>query len=43
MEKEFDELLRRALSPKDEPDFWLNQKILNRTKEPKTMIKRKKK
>lgn len=43
MEKEFDELLRRALSPKDEPDFWLNQNILNRTKEQKTMIKSKKK
>ncbi len=43
MEKEFDELVRRALSPKDEPDFWLNQKILNRTKEQKTMLKSKKK
>lgn len=43
MEKEFDELIRRALSPKDEPDFWLNQKILNRTKEQKTMMRNKKK
>lgn len=43
MEKEFDELLRRALSPKDVPDFWLNQNILNRTKEQKTMMKSKKK
>lgn len=42
MEKEFDELVRRALSPKDEPDFWLNQKILNRAKEQKTMLKSKK-
>jgi len=43
MEKEFDELVKRALSPKDEPDFWLNQNILNRTKEQKTMMKSKKK
>lgn len=43
MEKEFDELVRRALSPKDEPNFWLNQKILNRIKEQKTMTKSKKK
>ncbi len=43
MEQEFDDLVRRALSPKDEPDFWLNQNILNRTKEPKIMMKRKKK
>ncbi len=41
MEKEFDEFLRHALSPKDEPDFWLNQKILNRVKEKRTMIGRK--
>lgn len=33
MKKEFDELLKQALTPSDEPDFWLNQKILNQGKE----------
>lgn len=42
MEKEMDELLRHALTPKDEPDFWLNQRILNRVKEQRTMEGRKK-
>lgn len=42
MEKELDELLKHALSPKDEPDFWLNQRILNQAKEQRTMIRRKK-
>lgn len=43
MNKKFDDALRHALTPKDEADFWLNQKILNRIEEPKTMAVRKKK
>ena len=43
MEKELDELLRRALSPKEEPDLRLNQAILNQVKGPKNMIKNKRK
>lgn len=42
MEKELNELLRHALTPTDEPDFWLNQKILNQVKEKKGMEGRKK-
>ncbi len=42
MEKEFDEVLKHALSPKDEPDFWLNQRILNQVKEQRIMTRRKK-
>ena len=42
MEKEFDELLRHALTPMDEPNYWLNQKIVNRVKEQKEMAGRKK-
>ena len=42
MKKEFDNLLRQALLPKEEPDFWLNQKILNGV-EDKTIIPQKKK
>lgn len=25
---ELDQLLRQALSPEEEPDYWLNQRIL---------------
>lgn len=42
MEKELNELLRHALTPTDEPDFWLNQKILNQVKEQKGMVRKKK-
>ena len=41
MENEFDTVLKHALSPKDEPDFWLNQKILSRVEEQNIMVKRK--
>lgn len=41
MEKRLNELLRHALSPTDEPDFWLNQRILNQVKEQKEMTGRK--
>lgn len=40
MKKTVDELLKDALKPADEPDFWLNQKILNQAKETKQMKKR---
>ncbi len=42
LRKELDELLRHTLSPKNEPDFWLNQNILNQVKEQRTMTGRKK-
>lgn len=42
MEKQLDELLRHALTPEDEPTFWLNQKILNQVKEQKKMLGRNK-
>lgn len=42
MGKQLDELLRHALTPNDEPDFWLNQKIVNQAKEHRTMTRRKK-
>ena len=29
MKKQLDELLKDALTPIDEPSFWLNQNILN--------------
>lgn len=41
MKKEIDELLKQALTPTEEPDFWLNQKILNQIKEEKRMNIRK--
>lgn len=37
MRKDIDELLKHALTPTQEPDFWLNQKILNQIKETKRM------
>ena len=38
MKKQLDELLKCALTPMDEPSFWLNQKILNQVKEQNEMI-----
>lgn len=37
MKKEMDEILKQALTPEEEPDFWLNQKILNQVKESDSM------
>lgn len=42
MDKIFDDALRHALTPCDEAEFWLNQKILNRMEEQRTMVERKK-
>ncbi len=42
MDKKFDDALRHALSPMDEANLALNQKILNRVEEQKTMAQRKK-
>ncbi len=41
MDKKFDDALRHALTPCDEADFWLNQKILNRVEEQRPMVERK--
>lgn len=38
--KKLDEVLRQALIPANEPDFWLNQRILNRTGEKSGMEKK---
>ncbi len=37
--KKIDDILKSALTPNDEPDFWLNQQILSRAKEA-TQMKR---
>ena len=29
MKEEFDKKLKEAMRPSQEPDFWLNQKIIN--------------
>ncbi len=42
MKRNYDELLKQALAPDDEPDFWLNQKIVNQAKEHREMTRRKK-
>ena len=42
MDKEFDDALRHALTPSEEAKFCLNQKILNRVEEQRTMADRKK-
>ena len=42
MEKQLDELLRHALTPEDEPTFWLNKKVFNQVKEQKKMLGRNK-
>lgn len=40
MKKEIDEILKQALAPTEEPDFWLNQRILNEERERTTMKRR---
>lgn len=40
MKKDYDKLLKQALTPSDEPDFWLNQKILRQVKEKNSMKKK---
>lgn len=40
MKRNYDELLKQALAPKDEPDFWLNQKVLRQVREEKQVEKR---
>ena len=42
MGNNLDELLKHALTPVDEPDFWLNQRIVNRVKEQRTMTNKNK-
>lgn len=37
---DLDQLLRQALSPKEDPDYWLNQKILKKAKETEEMSKK---
>lgn len=37
MKQNYDELLKQALTPNDEPSFWLNQKILRKAEEEKGM------
>lgn len=37
--KNIDDILKQALTPTDEPDFWLNQNILSKAKEAKPMKK----
>ncbi len=41
--KKMDDILKQALTPTDEPDFWLNQKILLQAKEVSPMKKMNKK
>ena len=43
MRLDMDQLLRQALSPEKEPDNRLNQKIIQKSKETETMIKKNKK
>lgn len=40
MKRNYDELLKQALAPDDEPDFWLNQKILRQMREETSMRKK---
>lgn len=37
--KNIDDILKQALTPNDEPDFWLNERILSQSKEVKPMKK----
>ncbi len=37
---DLDQILEQALSPENEPDYWLNQKILRKAKENEGMIKK---
>ncbi len=42
MKKDLDNVLKHALTPTEEPDFWLNQKIMNGIKEQASMKRSKK-
>lgn len=42
MKRELDDMLKSALTPNDEPDFWLNQKIIRKAKEREKMVEEKK-
>lgn len=42
MDKKFDDALKHALTPSDEADYWLDQKIVNQIKERGTMTGKKK-
>lgn len=42
MRKDMDDILKQALTPTEEPDFWLNQKILHQAEERKMTDNRKK-
>lgn len=42
MKRDLDRILKHALSPKDEPDAWLNQNILYRAEEMANMTDKKK-
>lgn len=37
MKRELDDILKHALTPKEEPDFWMNEKILSKAKEREKM------
>lgn len=41
IDKDIDQILRHALSPEEEPDIWLNAKIINGVKEKSNMSNRK--
>lgn len=41
MKRDYDEILKQALAPSDEPNFWLNQKILRQAREEKRVEKKK--
>lgn len=41
MKRDYDEVLKQALTPNVEPDFWLNQKILRQVREEKRVEKKK--
>lgn len=40
MKQNYDEILKHALTPNEEPDFWLNQKILRQVREESKVEKR---
>lgn len=40
MKQNYDEILKHALTPNEEPDFWLNQKILRQVREERKVEKR---
>ena len=42
MKFDMEQLLQQALSPEREPDFWLNQKIMQRAKEKECMTNKRK-